>query len=54
MTYKNNKKNRRRVAFYEINKFDYKMKEKLINGQLLSKKTYIDRKAKLVKLRSDY
>ncbi len=32
MAHKNNKRNRRRVAFYEINKFDYEMREKLAEG----------------------
>ena len=30
----NNKRNRRRAAFYEINPFDYKTREKLTAGQL--------------------
>ena len=30
---KNNKKNRRRVAFYEISKFDYEARENLAKGQ---------------------
>ena len=29
MAHKNNKRNRRRVAFYGINKFDYEMRENL-------------------------
>ncbi len=33
MACKNNKKNRRRVAFYEISKFDYEAKEKLAKRQ---------------------
>ncbi len=32
MTRKNNKKNRRRAAFYRINKFDYKARESLVKG----------------------
>ncbi len=32
MAYKNNKKNRRRAAFYGINKFDYKARENLAKG----------------------
>ncbi len=32
MACKNNKKNRRRVAFYGINKFDYETREKLMKG----------------------
>ena len=34
MARKNNKKNRRRAAFYGINKFDYETREKLAKGQL--------------------
>ncbi len=33
MARKNNKKNRRRVAFYGISKFDYNAREKLAEGQ---------------------
>ncbi len=54
MTHKNNKKNKRRVAFYEINKFDYKVREKLVEKQLSPKKTYINEKEKLVELRLNY
>ena len=32
MSRKNNKKNRRRAAFYGINKFDYEAKENLAKG----------------------
>ncbi len=32
MARKNNKKNRRRVAFYGINKFDYEARENLTKG----------------------
>ncbi len=32
MARKNNKKNRRRAAFYGINKFDYKVRENLAKG----------------------
>ena len=32
MARKNNKKNRRRAAFYRINKFDYEVREKLVEG----------------------
>ncbi len=38
MACKNNKKNRRRVVFYEISKFDYETREKLVKGQPLPKK----------------
>ena len=34
MAYKNNKKNRRRAAFYKISKFDYEGRKKLAEGQL--------------------
>ena len=33
MARKNNKKNRRRVAFYSINPFDYEARERMITGQ---------------------
>ncbi len=39
MACKNNRKNRRRAAFYEINKFDYKTREKLAEGQPSLKET---------------
>ncbi len=32
MACKNNKRNRRRAAFYEINKFDYEARENLAKG----------------------
>ncbi len=32
MARKNNKKNRRRAAFYRINKFDYEVRENLVKG----------------------
>ena len=34
MVYKNNKRNRRRAAFYGINKFDYEARENLAKGYL--------------------
>ncbi len=34
MACKNNKKNRRRAAFYGINKFDYEARENLAKGHL--------------------
>jgi len=46
MACKNNKKNKRRVAFYEISKFNYEMREKLAKGQLLPKETLIEEKVK--------
>ena len=39
MVQKNNKKNRRRAAFYAINPFDYKAKEKLAADQSPPKET---------------
>ena len=39
MARKNNKRNRRRAAFYGINPFDYEAREKLVAGQLLPKET---------------
>ncbi len=39
MARKNNKRNRRRAAFYGINKFDYEVKENLAKGQLPPKET---------------
>ncbi len=45
MARKNNKKNRRRAAFYEISKFDYKAREKLAEGQLPLKEILIEEKA---------
>ena len=54
MACKNNKRNRRRAAYYHINKFDYEAREKLAEGQPLSKETYSDEKVKVVELRPDY
>ena len=34
MAQKNNKKNRRRAAFYGISKFNYEARKKLATGQL--------------------
>jgi len=46
MTHKNNKRNRRRAAFYRISKFDYEAREKLVEGQpSLPKKTLMEEKA---------
>ncbi len=39
MARKNNKKNRRRAAFYGINLFDYEAKEKVVGGQLPPQET---------------
>ena len=39
MARKNNKKNRRRAAFYEINKFDYEVRENLAKEQPSLKET---------------
>ena len=46
---KNNKSNRRKAAFYRINKFDYKARENLAKGQSPSKETSIkeDKKVEL-------
>ncbi len=48
MIHKNNKKNRRRAAFYRISKFDYKVRENLVKGQLPQKEilTKEDKKVK--------
>ncbi len=54
MAHKNNKRNRRRTAYYHINKFDYEAREKLVEGQPSPKETYTSEKAKEVKLRPDY
>ncbi len=42
MACKNNKKNKRRAAFYRISKFDYKAREKLVKGQLSPKETPVE------------
>ena len=39
-----NKKNRRRIAFYEISKFNYKAREKLAKEQPLPKETLTEEK----------
>ena len=39
MACKNNKRNKRRAAFYRISKFDYEVREKLAEGQPLSQET---------------
>ncbi len=39
MACKNNKKNRRRAAFYGINKFDYEVRKNLVKGRLPPEKT---------------
>ena len=49
MACKNNKKNRRRAAFYGINKFDYEARENLAKGHLPPKKTPIEEENKKVK-----
>ncbi len=54
MACKNNKRNKKRAAFYGINKFDYEMRKKLTEGQLPPKEIYIDKKAKLIEYRSNY
>ena len=47
MACKNNKKNRRIVAFYGISKFDYEARENLVKGQLLPKETSAEEKKKV-------
>jgi len=54
MICKNNKRNRRRAAYYHINKFNYEAREKLAEGQLPPKETYSNEKVKVVELRPDY
>ena len=46
MTCKNNKKNRRRAAFYGISKFDYKVRKKLAKGQPPPKGTLTEKTVK--------
>ncbi len=43
MTCKNNKRNRRKAAFYGINKFDYKARENLAKRQPSLKETLTDK-----------
>ncbi len=45
MAYKNNKKNKRKVVFYRISKFDYETREKLAEEQPPPKETLIEEKA---------
>ena len=47
MARKNNKKNRRRAAFYEISKFDYEARENLAKEQLLPKETLTEKDKKV-------
>jgi len=54
MACKNNKKNKRRAAFYRISKFDYEVREKLVEEQPSLKKTDTKEKAEIVKYGSDY
>jgi len=44
MTCKNNKKNRRKAAFYGISKFNYKVRKKLAERQLLPKEILTEEK----------
>ncbi len=44
MARKNNKKNKRKAAFYRISKFDYKAREKLAEGQSSLKEIPIEEK----------
>ncbi len=43
MACKNNKKNRRRAAFYGISKFDYEARENLAKKQSLLKETSMEK-----------
>jgi len=43
MAHKNNKKNRRRIAFYGINKFNYEVRENLAKGYPPLKETPIEK-----------
>ncbi len=43
MTCKNNKKNRRRVTFYGINKFNYEARENLVKGHLPPEETLTEK-----------
>ena len=47
MVYKNNKRNRRRAAFYGINKFDYEVRENLAKGQPLPKENPVKEEKKV-------
>ena len=49
MARKNNKRNRRRAAFYGINPFDYEAREKLAVGQPLSPVEETPKKEEVVK-----
>ena len=49
MTRKNNKRNRRRAAFYGINPFDYEAREKLAVGQTPSPVEETPKKEEVVK-----
>ncbi len=48
MAQKNNKRNRRRAAFYEINPFDYEAREKLAAGQPLPPSEETSKKEEVV------
>ena len=48
MARKNNKRNRRRAAFYRISKFDYEAREKLVEEHPSSKKYLKRRKLNIV------
>ncbi len=47
MTRKNNKKNRRRAAFYGINKFNYEVRENLVKGHSPSVEAPIEKDKKV-------
>ncbi len=54
MAQKNNHKNHRRTAYYHINQFNYKAREKLAEVQSSLKETYSSEKVKVVELRLNY
>ena len=47
MACKNNKKNKRRAAFYGISKFNYEVRENLAKGQLPSKEILTEENKKV-------
>ena len=47
MARKNNKKNRRRAAFYEVNKFNYEVRENLVKGQPPLKEIFTEEEKKV-------
>ncbi len=47
MAHKNNKKNKRRAAFYKISKFDYEARKNLAKVQLSPKETSTEENKKV-------